>query len=444
MARNHGHSNEKTASLDDPLIIGLIFMSIYGGIWALWKFGHTYIATAYGWWRYLQFYLVHKLGGNSDLPGVRTIHAWINGLCAPDGGGICRRDFATVSWPEISDSSLPVNIVCAIVLVLYCIRLFIKANKQHPKIRFAKPHSIKSFVDEQKRIRDPKSGELLYPHLGLFAEINLIDIPLDDPVFGMSETSRQFVFSRRLVADWRQEAGGFWAPTIDRVAATEVFHQQLGSLWTSSANLSPAETLLAAIAIPRVAATDTSLDDKAFYAALASSDEIIRFCWKQFKAPPTGKSPHGKAAPAWLTPDIDLTLPREVIKKYIGVKGVQAVIAQHAFNRTVLFALFTQARRLGVLPPAEMRWLRFYDRPLWYILQTIGRQAGFAEGAGVLSHFLYEARAGIGITEPQLDKAVSGLEVAINNFKFSDADKALYAAQAPAPLVVPEGSPETM
>lgn len=434
MAQKQGQGNEKTVSMDDPLIIGIFFITVYAAIWALWNFGHTYIATAYGWWRYIQFYAVHALGSVADYPGVRSVHAWISGLCAPDLQGICRREFSTVSWSEISDSSLPINIVLAIVLVLYCVRLFIKANKLHPKIRFAKPHTIKSFVDEQKRIRNPKNGALLYPHLSLFSELDLIDIPLSDPVFGMSETSRQFVFSRRLVADWREEAGGFWAPTIDRLQAGAVFRDQLGNHWTSSANLSPAETLLAAIAIPRVAATDTSLDDKAFYAAIAASDEIIRFCWDQFKAPPGGaKARQGADANAWLKPAIDLTLPREVIKKYIGSKGVQDIIVHHAFNRTVIFALFTQARRLGVLPPAEMRWLRFYDRELWYILQTIGRQAGFAEGAGVLSHFLYEARAGISIVEPQIDKAVSGLEVAIHNFKFTATDKAKYVAEAPPP-----------
>lgn len=443
MARNQQQGNEKTASMDDPLIIGIIGVTIYAAVWAAWNFGHTYIATFYGWWRYIEFYAVHALGNMADLPGLRTVYGWVATLCAPDASGMCRRDFATVSWPEISDSSFPVNVFCALVLVLYCIRLFIKANKLHPKIRFAKAHNIKSFVNEQKQIRHPKSGELLYPHLALFSELNLVDIALDDPVFGMSETSRQFLVKHRLVADWREEAGGFWVPTVDRQRASAVFREQLGETWTASANLSPAETLLVAIAVPRVAATDTALDEKAFYAAIAESDRIIRFCWDQFKAPSVHGTKKGSDPNAWLTPEIDLTLPREVIKKYIGVKGVQDIIAHHAFSRTVIFALFTQARRLGVLPPAEMRWLRFYDRQLWYILQTIGRQAGFAEGAGVLSHFLYEARAGISIVEPQLDKAVSGLETAIANFKFTAADKAQYIAQEP-PAVILEPDPESV
>ena len=157
--------------------------------------------------------------------------------------------------------------------------------------------------------------------------------------------------------------------------------------------------------------------------------ERLRFCCYQARPPGAAARPSDGDALAWLSPDIDLTRAREVIRQYIRHKPVQAIIEKHAFNRTVLFGLFMQARRLGVLPPAEMRWLRFYDRGLWYVLETIGRQAGFAEAAGVLSHFLYEAKAGRSIVEPQVDKAVSGLETAINNFKFPQEERARYAAE---------------
>lgn len=414
------------------MVIIMIFLTIYGGCWAIWKFGHTYIATAYGYWRYVQFYFFHLIGEIVELPGISHLHEWIGGLCAPDGVvGLCRRDFSTVTWPEIANSSLYVNITLTVVLVAYCVRLFMRANDIHPKIRFARSHNIKSFVKELMVARNPRDGKLLYPHLRMFSSLNLIETPIDDPVFGMSLTSKQFVFQHRLVVDWRAEGQGAWAPTLDRQKAALVFREQLGKHWTSSTNLSPGETLLVAIAMPRVAATDTSLDDKDFKAALAASDDMIRFCWEQFKPPaPTKKKPKtGELEPepfAWLKPEIDLTKPREVIQLYIKHRAVRSIIERHAFNRTVIFALFMQARRLGVLQPAEMRWLRFYDRGLWYVLETIGRQAGFAEAAGVLSHYLYEAKSGSSIVEPQLDKAVNGLEMAVSNFKFPDADKASY------------------
>lgn len=418
---------ENTTTVDDPMVIGLVMVSIYGACWMSWRFGRAYISEVYAYVRYAEFYLFNLLGEWVSFPGIRHLHQWIGELCAPaHWAGQCTRDFASVSWSEIANSSLLVNIGLAVALVAYCARLFVRVQREHPKAKYARSHNLKTFIKELMGARNPADGKLLYPHLRLFSALNLIDEPLDHPVFGMSLTSKQFVFHHRLVVDWRAEGQGAWAPTVDRYKASLVFREQLGKHWTSSANLSPGETLLAAIAMPRVAATDVTLSDKEFKEALAASDDMIRFCWDQFQPPPASRRTKGDDQQSWLTPDIDLTRPREVIQKYIKHKAVKAIITRHAFNRTVIFALFMQARRLGVLPPAEMRWLRFFDRGLWYVLETIGRQASFAEAAGVLSHYLYESKSGASIVEPQLDKAVNGLESALANFKFPEEDKARY------------------
>ncbi len=428
---------EKTIAGDDPLVIVGVMVGIYCACWAAWHFWHEQMSMAYAYLRYGEFGVFHALEESLDLPGVRQIHGWIVGLCGPESlGGACTRDFGTVTWDEISDSSFLINIGFLLLLGAYCIRLYFRTSATHPSLRFARKHDVKSFVKEQRAIVNPKDGHLLYPHLTMFSELDLIDRPLDDPVFGMSETSRQFVFNNSLVASWSAEGPGQWAPVIDRQKALNLLRLQLGNHWTSSVNLSVAETLMAAIAIPRVAATDTTLDDKAFKAAMQASKDMVRFCWEQFIPPQaTGKKKRAKGQPedlAWLKPEIDLEKPRAVIKEYIGTKPVREILAKHAFNRTVIFALFLQARRLGVLPPCDVRWMRFFDREMWHVMQNIGRQAGYAEGCAVLGHFLYEVKAGCALVEPQLDKAVNGLELALNNFKFTSEDKANYAAREAA------------
>ena len=129
---------------------------------------------------------------------------------------------------------------------------------------------------------------------------------------------------------------------------------------------------------------------------------------------------------AWLKPDIDLTLPRETIARYINCKPMQAILSKHAYVRTVLFSMFISARSLGVLPPADMRWMRFYDRTLWYVLQNFGRQGAYAEGGAVHVHYLYEIKSGEPLVEPQLDKAISALEAALTAFKYRPADREAY------------------
>ncbi|MDB6014967.1 MAG: hypothetical protein JWL65_7217 [Gammaproteobacteria bacterium] len=436
---------ESSFSFDDPLLIGAGVVTVYAGGWALWHFGHAQLAEVYAYSRYLEFFLLRALGEMISLPGIRTVHRWIATLCAPDGlAGSCERDFSTVSWSEIANSSLYVNLLALVGLMAYCTRLFRRANRQHPKLRYARSHTIHTFVDELKDARNPKDGGLLYPHLRLFSALDLVSAPLDDPVFGMSETSRQFMFKHALVLDWRAEPESLWAPTLDRAKATNVFRAQLGSHWTSSANLSPGETLAAAVTMSRVAATDPSLDSAAFKRAMQASEAMIRFCWDQFRPPPVqrGRNRQPAADPhAWLHPSIDLCEPREIIGRYIGHPAVQAVLERHAFTRTVLFSLFINARRLGVLQPAELRWLRFYDRGLWYAIETFGREAGFAEAAGVLSHYLYEVRAGVSIPEPQLDKAVSGLETALSRYKFTTDDRDRYWRQHPTQSQAPPAAP---
>ncbi|KPY55711.1 secretion/conjugation apparatus DotM-related subunit [Pseudomonas amygdali] len=412
---------QKSFTWADPEILLLMIGGVYAMCWGAWYFAHEKIAMIYTYIRYVQLWIFSALGEAVDLPGISAIHGWVQRACAPDGIiGACNRDFSTMPWGDLTSSSMFMNGAYFLIMIYACVRMFIRVNKTHPKMRFTKTHNIKSFVDESKS---------QYPHLRMFSEIDLIAQPLDHPVFGMSLTSRQFAFVHRLIAGWKEESDRSWTPTLDREKTTEVMRKQLGKHWTKSANLSVGETLLVAIAVPRVAATDSTLDDAAFKSAMADSEYMLEWCWDQFVPPSQSKPKKGDPVPeefAWLKPDIDLEIPRKIIQKYLNHPNVNGILHKHAFVRTIIFALFTQARRLGVLPPAEMRWMRFFDRELWYALQTIGRQAGFPEAPAVLSHFLYESKQGSALPEPQLDKAVNGLETAMTAFKYLEADKIRY------------------
>ena len=412
----------KTFTWDDPAILLGFFVILYILGWAAWYFAHTEISAGYMYIRYFQLWIFNFIGGFADLPGLSFIRDWVQKTCLPeDGIGLCQRDFSGVQWRDISSSGLIFNIFNLLVLTILCVKMFLKVNASHPKLKFAKTHNIQSFVNENKE---------LYPHLNMFSELDLISQPLDHPMFGMSLTSRQFSYKHRLISGWQENSDGTFIPTLDRMKSYQVFHQQLGKLWTKSTDLSPAETLLVAIAIPRVAVSDPNLDESVFRKALDDSNDMINWCWNQFKA--TGKTKKQDSEDdsfSWLHPDVDLSKARQIILTYIGYPNVQQVIEQHAFNRTVIFAMFMQARRLGVLQPAEMRWLRFYDRELWYILDSVGRLACFAEAAAVLSHYLYESKQMHAIVEPQLDKAINGLETALTAFKYTKNEKESYDAR---------------
>ncbi|MDR2208664.1 MAG: hypothetical protein LBE22_06815 [Azoarcus sp.] len=387
------------------------------GVLALWHFGHDLIVKGYWNFRAIEFWLFYKMANLVDLPGLSTFRQWLDANCAP-GAVLCQReDWTAVTWQDLANSSIVINALFALALLIICLRAYRYANAHHPIIRYAprRAYTLKTFME---------ANEVLYPHLRMFNRLNLIEASIDDPLFGMSQTSRQYVFAHHLIAGWAEESDGTLAPTLDRQRAAQVFRAQLGQLWTPRpSGLAPGEILLLAIVISRVAATDSTMDDKTFQDALKDSETVMQWCWDQFTPPSKPKA----GDLSWLCPNITLDYPLSVIRKYFKHPTVQALIGKHAYVRTVLYAMFTEARRLGVLPPAEMRWLRFYDRKLWYMLQNISsRTAAFPEGAAVVSHYLYEAKSGEALVEPQLDCAIDALDTGMSSFRYALEDKEEY------------------
>jgi len=421
-----GNSGERTFNWSDPPVICGGIATVIAIIWVAWHFGHTQIAMVYVYVRFVELWPLWALGHVTGWPGVASVDAWMQRECRPDGVlSLCHRDFATVPYSDLANSSAIINGVLFIVLMWIVVKIIRHLLKMHPGNRFTRKHTIKSFVEENK---------VLYPHLRMFSALDLISQPLDHPVFGMSQTSRQFAFENGLIAGWQAEADGTFTPTLDREKTALLVRRQLGKLWTKSTDLDVPETIILAIALPRVAATDATMDDKQYKAAIAESDAMIKWAWSQFVPPTAGTKKRDKDQPhtdpyAWLRPDIDPAVPRQVIQKWIGHPNNTAIIQKHAYVQTVLFRLMLETQRLGVLPPAEMRWMRFYNRPLWYVLENYGRSTGFAEGVAVMGHYLYEIKQGEAIVDPQLDKVVNGIESAMTAFRYDKKDVGRYEAK---------------
>lgn len=429
-----GQGSATTFQFGDPAVISGILAVILIMAWVAWQFAHEQISAVYVYVRYAQLWLLNFIGLWVDLPIISQATEWVQQACAPeDGWLLCTQDFATTGWGQIQNSTLVINSLFLVVMVALCFRMFFIVERTHPLNRYTKNHTIQSFMKENAD---------LYPHLKLFSKIDLVSKPLDDPIFGMSLTSRQYAYKYKLISGWEQTGDGDFVPILNRSVTTTLLIKQLGKHWTRSADLTPGETLLLAIALPRVAATDPLMSDEKFKQALADSDDFIKWCWTQFEptAPQNnekkntgkkvlakGESSSTKGENEWLSPAIDLTRAKEIIARYIKHPAVVQIISRHAYRRTVLYACYTKAGSLGVFPSADVRWLRFFDRELWYLRSSMGRQVAFAEGGNaVYSHYLYEAKAGHPIVEPQLDKALNGLESAMHKFKYTEVEKAAY------------------
>ncbi len=342
MAAKGGNAGERTFNWSDPPILmgGIALVVVF--VWMAWYFGHAQISMAYVYIRYVELWPLWVLGRVTGWPWFADVNAWMQRECHPTGIlSLCHRDFSTMPYSALASSSLIVNGVLFVVLIWRVVKMIRHLSKWHPDNRFSRKHTIKTFVEENKA---------LYPHLRMFSALDLISQPLDHPIFGMSQTSRQFAFENGLIAGWQAEADGTFTPTLDREKTTLLMRRQLGKLWTRSTDLSIPESIILAIALPRVAATDATMDDKQYKAAMGDCDAMIKWAWAQF-VPPAGGAKKGRKAKeladpyAWLRPDIDPSEPRRVIQKWIGHPANAAI-----GNRTRVPALRSHL-------PTRPKWL---------------------------------------------------------------------------------------
>ncbi len=87
----------------------------------------------------------------------------------------------------------------------------------------------------------------------------------------------------------------------------------------------------------------------------------------------------------------------------------EEIMGAHAFVRVGLMELLDRARDSGVFASSELKWVKAYDRTLWFCLSTTGRKVSFTECAGCMAHWLLERTVGRAISHPEVTEAVQGL-----------------------------------
>lgn len=267
--------------------------------------------------------------------------------------------------------------VCFVLLVLAIIMF-----KGSATMRFNKAYNMDSLVQQEKEN---------YPQIAPVADLDLIAEDMGKGPWAMSMNPMQFARHYKLLkvelipdrkAAWRTE--GIPKATLIRENATQVFSNQLGSLWTGVEHLPP--------------------HTKALYAAfIARADHDTDAC----------RGYLAKLARTAAKGSIDYSDTEPFLKKYGKNKAVELCQKRHAYVLTIMASILQLARIDGVLASSDFLWVKPVDRRLWYVLNCVGRQVSVPEVAGVFSHWFAEKEMGKPLTVPMVEAAVDALNLGL-------------------------------
>lgn len=117
----------------------------------------------------------------------------------------------------------------------------------------------------------------------------------------------------------------------------------------------------------------------------------------------------------------NFTVSDKLFELYKNDPRVVRICNRHAYQYTVLMALFQEGKVIGIFPPNHFLWLRPLNRKMWLTINCILRRTYFAEVAGIYAHYLAERVAKHRIEYPYVKKAVAALDLALRDTLFETA-----------------------
>jgi len=348
-----------------------IMAGAFALIWAIWYYAHTYIS---------RFILQIKLA-EAHFVGLFTHHAahLITTIRKIPPEAATFETLANVSTAVGHYYRIPFAIILGVLAIVI---FFSHANTRYKKI-----YNMQRLIDGEKEN---------WPQITPVANLDLVKINIDEGPWAMSMTPMQFAKKHQLLQEEHALAskGALVmqekkVASIRRDEAYQVFSLQVGRYWKSYERLSPHAKALFAIFAARA---DRNRDGAAQLLQQISASTA------------TGK--------------LDFSGMATLYEKHKNNKAVIKVTQSHAFELTVMASLLLLARSDGVLASADFLWLKAVDRPLWFMLNSIGRQTPFTEVAGPYAHWLAERKAGRRLSVPMVEEAVNALEAAIKEIVY--------------------------
>lgn len=366
-----GQSSETSATM-------WILAAIFVALGFIWFFGHSYIVAAFVWIKQIEIqFLDFFAGWLIDLTGIKQF--------------LTTTRISNMTFSNVVYVANQVGAYLRYPVVIFLLVLASVLFSKNIQTRYANTYSIMSLL---------KAESITWPYAKIALQIDLLKEDIDKGPWAMAMTPMQFAKQYQLVKEIEitpQEAQMTLKKDIKvfllRAKAARVFGLQLGKLWKGVEALDKHTRALYAV-----------------FAAKAARDSVLATdLLKQFAA----TAAEGR---------VDYSGVEEALAKYKNFPAVRELTEKHAYVLTVMASMLQLARTDGVLSSAEFLWIKPVDRPLWFMLNTVGRQTAATEIGGPYAHWLAEKEIGRKLKTPMVDQAVEALEAALHDIKYT-ADK---------------------
>lgn len=274
------------------------------------------------------------------------------------------------SFSTYADLSGTLRFYTAIPLLILLVPYGIKVYKKNPLNKYKRKLTRQTLCESEVG---------LWPWIAPVIKLNIINMPLEEGDWAMSDISLNFCRKYNLLNDKN-------IVQVDK--ARKVFISQFGPLWRGIDYLKPEEKALLACFLaqlngnPKEAVTGLSI----LSASIANGD-------------------------------IDYSFVDGYIKKYAYTEKSEKAMSKNAYVYNVIATVFEECKPQGKIPPSYFLWLKPVNRPLFYTLHCVGRRLPFPEVGGIFGHGLAEKTIGEKCINPYVDKAIAGLEEAISMVK---------------------------
>lgn len=280
------------------------------------------------------------------------------------------------------------------------------------------------------------------PHLLIYKDIDPNRIDHNSGQLRLMDTPRRFCFENNLISGFVKRPSKYnpssyktfnepdaidknlqftladeedLVPKLDIDRFEEVMMQSLGEVFTSTDALSPTQTVVLGIALSLTCRADLNMSEDDAKKILKNTerqcDEIFKWVHADLKT--AHKVNLGFSAYPRLQEF------RDAINEWKDHPIAKEVFNNHAYINTIILRCLTDAKKLGVFQPSTLRWLLFYDRPLFAVVQNESRPSVFAENAATSSHYYVELKAGKKIYEPKLQIAYDGIMDNLRKYQYS-------------------------